>query len=82
MADDRSREHEDLADAHALAFALRYSEGKRLHYSAEITAAIDAKRIMEHLTDAARPREKVARNGRRTSSRGHDRGLLKGRLAF
>ena len=38
---------EDIADA--LAFALRYSGRKRVHDSAEIMAAIVAKRLVEHL---------------------------------
>jgi hypothetical protein len=38
---------EDIADA--LAFALRYSGRKRVHDSAEIMAAIVAKRPVEHL---------------------------------
>ena len=38
---------EDIADA--LAFALRYSGRKRIHDSAEIMAAIVAKRLVEHL---------------------------------
>jgi len=38
---------QDLADA--LAFALRYSGRKRVHDSAEIMAAIVAKRLVEHL---------------------------------
>lgn len=38
---------EDIADA--LAFALRYSGRKRVHDSAEIMAALVAKRLVEHL---------------------------------
>jgi hypothetical protein len=38
---------EDIADT--LAFALRYSGRKRVHDSAEIMAAIVAKRLVEHL---------------------------------
>ncbi len=38
---------EDITDA--LAFALRYSGRKRIHDSAEIMAAIVAKRLVEHL---------------------------------
>jgi hypothetical protein len=38
---------QDIADA--LAFALRYSGRKRVHDSAEIMAAIVAKRLVEHL---------------------------------
>ena len=41
---------EDLADA--LAFALRFDGRKRKHDSAEIMAAIVAKRIVEHLERA------------------------------
>ncbi len=38
---------EDIADA--LAFSLRYSGRKRVHDSAEIMAAIVARRLVEHL---------------------------------
>ncbi|MDE3175726.1 MAG: hypothetical protein KGM15_06395 [Pseudomonadota bacterium] len=38
---------QDIADA--LAFALRYSGRKRVHDSAEIMAAIVARRLVEHL---------------------------------
>lgn len=38
---------QDIAEA--LAFALRYSGRKRVHDSAEIMAAIVAKRLVEHL---------------------------------
>jgi hypothetical protein len=48
MFDDRKpASAADLADA--LAFALRYSGRKRTHDSAEIMAAIVAKRLVEHL---------------------------------
>jgi hypothetical protein len=48
MAEDlRPASHEDVA--HALAFALRYSGRNRVHDSAEIMAAIVAKRLVEHL---------------------------------
>jgi len=48
MADDpKPASHEDVAEA--LAFALRYSGRKRVHDSAEIMAAIVAKRLVEHL---------------------------------
>ncbi len=48
MADDlKPVSHEDVAEA--LAFALRSSGRKRVHDSAEIMAAIVAKRLVEHL---------------------------------
>jgi hypothetical protein len=40
----------DLADA--IAFALRYSGGKRVHQAEEYMARIAAERIVRHLQDA------------------------------
>jgi hypothetical protein len=47
MADDLKPASPEVADS--LAFALRYSGRKRVHDSAEIMAAIVAKRLVEHL---------------------------------
>ena len=74
MADDlKPASHEDVADA--LAFALRYSGRKRVHDSAEIMAAIVAKRLVEHLDRCGFVlMRKPPEVGGAQIGRGHERG--------
>jgi hypothetical protein len=74
MAEDlKSASFDDVAEA--LAFTLRYSRRKRVHDSAEIMAAIVAKRLVEQLDRCGFVlMKKPPELGGAQIGRGHDRG--------